>query len=116
MSRARFETWLWLLQRGSAMAMLPLLFGHLLMTLLATRSELSAAALLGRTQGNLPLAAFYALFVVFASVHAALGVRAWLGESLAWRGNPLDAAAATLAVLLIFTGGRATWAIYSLPA
>jgi succinate dehydrogenase hydrophobic anchor subunit len=116
MSRARRETWLWLLQRGSAAAMLPLLFGHLALTLLSSRSELSTAAILGRTQGNLPLAAFYALFVLFASVHAALGVRAWLAESPAWRGNPLDAAAATLAVLLIFSGGRATWAIYSLPA
>jgi fumarate reductase subunit C len=116
MSGAHRETWLWLLQRGSAVAMLPLLGAHLILMLLVAREGLSAPEILGRTHGNVPLAAFYGFLVLFASVHAALGLRTLLAESFAWRGSRLDGTAAAFTIILLVMGGRATWAIYSVSA
>jgi fumarate reductase subunit C len=96
--------------------MLPFVAGHLILMMLTVRGGLSAADILGRTQGSVSLVAYYGFFVLFVSVHAALGLRTELAEKLGWRGNRLDLAASTMGLLLLATGGRAVWAVYSVSA
>ncbi len=76
---------LYLLQRSAALVMVPLVIGHLAMMIYAVQGGLTAGEILERTQGSLGWALFYGLFVVAASVHAAIGLstimREWLGVS-----------------------------------
>ena len=53
------ETRLWFLQRLTALVLAPLVIGHLAMIVYAVRGGLSAAEILGRTQGSLGWALFY---------------------------------------------------------
>ncbi len=115
-ARARRDTWLWLMQRLSAMVMAPLVLIHLATIVIATRGGLDAAEVLGRTRGSLGWAAFYGLFVVAAAVHGGIGLRAVLGEWAGLRGVGVDAALACLAVLLAAIGLRAVAAVVGGPA
>ena len=114
--RARRDTWLWLVQRLSAMLMAPLVLVHLATIVYATRGGLDAAEVLARTRGSLAWAAFYGLFVVAAAVHGGIGLRAVLGEWAGLRGGVVDAALACLAVLLAAIGLRAVAAVVGGPA
>jgi fumarate reductase subunit C len=58
------STRLYLLQRASAMVLAPLVLIHLAVILLAVQDGLSAAEILGRTQGSVLWGGFYGLFVV----------------------------------------------------
>jgi fumarate reductase subunit C len=102
---------LYLAQRISALVMIPLVIGHLALMIVAVRSGLTAAEILGRTQGSLLWAAYYGLFVLAVSVHAAIGLRNIASESLRWRGPSLTAAMIVFAALLIVLGGRAVLAV-----
>ena len=66
---------LYLLQRITALIMAPLVIGHLAVMIYAVQGGLSAAEILGRTQGSVPWALFYGTFVVAVSIHASLGLR-----------------------------------------
>ena len=66
---------LYLLQRATALVMVPLIIGHLAIIFYATRQGLTAADILGRTRGSLGWGVYYAAFVLAASVHGAIGVR-----------------------------------------
>ena len=66
---------LYLLQRATAVVMVPLIAGHLAVIFYATRTGLSAADILARTRGSLGWGVYYALFVAAASIHGAIGVR-----------------------------------------
>ncbi len=112
MNRARLETWLWLINRGSALLLVPLVAAHLAGMILAVRGGLSASEILERTRDNLLLAAFYGAFLLLAGLHGALGLRGFLAETLGWRSKSVDTAAAVLASLLVILGGRALWALY----
>ena len=72
-----------LLQRISALAMVPFVLGHLTVMIYAVQGGLSVGEILGRTQGSIFWGIFYALFVIAASAHAAVGLRViaheWLG-------------------------------------
>lgn len=111
MTPARRDTLFWLAQRVSAAVLALCLLLHLAGIIYAVRGGLSAAEILGRTHGNLPLALFYALFVVAISIHAPLGLRAILSEWTAWRGRSQAWAMAALALLLLGLGLRAVWAV-----
>ncbi len=113
---ARRDTWLWLIQRLTAMAMAPLVAIHLATIFYAARGGLDAAEVLARTQGSLAWAAFYGLFVVAAAVHGGIGLRAVLGEWAGLRGAGVDAALALLAVVLVAIGLRAVAAVVGGPA
>ncbi len=115
-ARARRDTWLWLIQRLSALVMAPLVLIHLATIVTATRGGLDAAEVLARTRGSLAWAAFYGLFVVAAAVHGGIGLRAVLGEWAGLRGGRVDAALACLAVLLAAIGLRAVAAVVGGPA
>jgi fumarate reductase subunit C len=73
---------LYVWQRGTAALMAPMIVVHIAVIFYATRHGLTAADILGRTQGTIGWGLFYALFVVAASIHAAIGIRNVLAEWL----------------------------------
>lgn len=104
---------LYLLQRLSAIVMAPLVLGHLITMIIAVRGGLDAAEILSRTQGSVWWAMFYGLFVVAASVHAAIGLRVVVHEMLGMRGRALTAFTLAVAIVLLMLGGRAVVAVVS---
>ncbi len=109
---ARLETRLWMAQRFSAMVLGFCVLAHLFTIIYAMDGGLSAAEILGRTQGNGPLAAFYSVFVLAVAVHAPLGLRSVFDEWLAWRGKRVDLALAAFALFLAVWGFRAVIAVF----
>ena len=105
------ERRLFLLQRLTALLMAPLVVVHLGLILYATRGGLTAAEILGRTEGSTFWAAFYGLFVVAAAIHAPLGVRTILIEWAALPRRAADAAALMLGLLFLALGLRAVAAV-----
>lgn len=106
---AQAKRWYW--QRISAMVLALCVLVHLAVMVYAVRGGLSAAEILGRTQGSWTFGAFYALFVVACAVHVPVGLaniaREWwgLGEKAA-RGLSL-----LFAALLLVAGLRAVFAV-----
>jgi fumarate reductase subunit C len=90
---------LYVLQRTTALAMAPMIVVHVAVIFYATRHGLTAADILARTSGNIAWGAFYALFVVAASIHAAIGIRNVLAE---W--SSLDDRSAGMASLIFGLG------------
>jgi fumarate reductase subunit C len=110
---AQARRWYW--QRISAMVLAVCVFVHLGGVIYAVRGGLSAAEILGRTQGNWLFAAFYATFVLAGAVHVPVGVaniaREWAGISetaALWLGRAVALVIGVMglrAVLGVFTGG-----------
>ncbi len=88
---------LYMLQRVTALLMAPLVLGHIGVMIYAVQGGLSAAEILGRTQGSVFWFSFYGLFVLAVSVHAALGLRTILHEVTGLSGR----------LLMFFTWGTA---------
>ena len=111
---AQARRWYW--QRISAMVLALCVLVHLVTMIMAVRGGLSAAEILSRTQGNWAFAAFYALFVLACAVHVPIGVAAIAREWWQWgeRASLLLARAAGL--LLLASGLRAVWAVFSAGA
>jgi len=109
----RAQVLLWGAQRISAMVLALCVLVHLVTVIYAVRNGLSAGEVLGRTRGNTPLAAFYALFVVAISVHAPIGLRAILSETFNWRGTGLELTALAVALGLAAAGLRAVYAVFA---
>lgn len=112
MSRARRATRLWLIQRGSAVVLGPLVAAHLVGMILAVRGGLSATEILDRTAGNVWFAVGYGVLVLLAGVHGALGLRNVLADVPDWRGRRLNTTAVLAGLVTIGLGGRAVWALY----
>jgi succinate dehydrogenase subunit C len=102
---------LYILQRATAAIMVPLVLAHIAIIYYATSRGLSAAEILGRTRGSFGWAAFYTLFVLAASVHGAIGVRAIASEWTGLRGRSLDVLGLGFAGLLAVLGLRAVAAV-----
>ena len=106
---AQARRWYW--QRISAMVLAVCVLVHLVVMVYAVRGGISAAEILGRTQGSWAFGAFYAVFVIACAVHVPVGVaniaREWwgLGERAA------RALSLLLALLLLLTGLRAVVAV-----
>ena len=106
---AQARRWYW--QRISAMVLALCVGVHLAGMVYAVHGGLSAAEILGRTQGNWAFGAFYAVFVIACAVHVPVGVaniaREWwgLGERAA------RALSLALALLLAVAGLRAVVAV-----
>ena len=107
------EPLLYLLQRGTALILAPLVLTHLGLILYAVDGGLSAAEILGRTRGSVAWALFYGLFVLAVAVHAPIGLRNILAEWSPWRGRSLDLAMLGVSLLLLLLGLRAVWAVIS---
>lgn len=85
---------------------------HLATILYAVQGGLTAGEILGRTQGNATVLAFYVVFVLACAVHAPIGLRAIGREWLGWRGRGFDIGLAAFAALLLVLGVRAALAVY----
>lgn len=85
---------------------------HLATMIYAVRHGLSAAEILGRTQGNYAWLAFYFTFVAAVAVHAPIGVRTIVAETLGWRGGLVDFALLVLGAALALWGWRAALAVF----
>ena len=105
------EAALFVLQRLSAKVLAPLVIVHLALILYAVHGGLSAAEILGRTQGSVAWGGFYALFVVAVAIHAPIGMRNIVREWTRWRGRSLDVASVALALALLALGLRAVTAV-----
>jgi len=102
---------LYMAQRLTALLMAPLVLGHLALMIYAIRGGLSAAEILGRTQGSVLWFAFYGLFVVAVSVHGAIGLRVIAQEWGGLRGVALDVFMWVAGFGLFALGARAVWAV-----
>ncbi len=102
---------LFVVQRITAVLMVPLILAHLFIIFYATQVGISAENILARTSGSLGWAVFYGVFVVLAALHGAIGVRTVLREWSSLRGSALDAIMVIFAILLIALGARAVIAV-----
>ena len=102
---------LYLAQRLSAMLLAPLVLVHLGVMVYAVQGGLSAAEILGRTQGSPWWGLVYGLFVLAVSIHAAIGLRVIVYEWLGFGGRLLDGFTALAMLLLLALGGRAWYAV-----
>jgi fumarate reductase subunit C len=115
MSR-RSEVLLWGAQRISAMVLALCVVVHLLTMIYAVRSGLSAAEILGRTQGSVAWLAFYTLFVAAVAVHAPIGLRTIISEACNWRGRGLDVLTGIIGLSLAMWGMRAVFGVFGAGA
>ena len=102
---------LYLWQRGTAALMAPMILVHVAIIFYAMRMRLTAADILSRTQGSIGWGAFYSVFVILASIHAAIGCRTVLREWGGLRGGANDAVAVMIGVVLFGLGLRAVAAV-----
>ena len=112
----RSQVLLWGAQRISAMVLALCVVVHLLTMIYAVRSGLSAAEILGRTQGSVMWFAFYTLFVFAVAVHAPIGLRTILSETFNWRGRRLDLLAGIIGLSLAMWGMRAVFGVFGAGA
>ncbi|WP_025771026.1 succinate dehydrogenase [Thioalkalivibrio sp. HK1] len=99
------------LQRLSALVMVPVVIVHLGLVIYAVRGGLSAGEILGRTQGSVAWGLFYTLFVVSVALHAGLGLRNILDEWTALNRGATAAIAHLFVVLTLLLGLRAVFAV-----
>ena len=102
---------LYMLQRLSALIMVPLVFGHIAVMIYAVQDGLTAAEILGRTQGSIMWFLFYGSFVVAVSVHAAIGLRTIISEWTAMPMRLVNILCWSIMAGLLLLGGRAVLAV-----
>jgi fumarate reductase subunit C len=102
---------LYILQRATAMLMVPLIIAHVVVIFYATRRGLSAAEILSRTRGSVAWAAYYGLFVMAAAIHAGIGVRTVAIEWSGLRPRSADAVMWGTGLALLVLGLRAVAAV-----
>lgn len=102
---------LYMLQRISALIMVPLTLGHIAVMIYAVQGGLTTAEILSRTQGSIFWFLFYGLFVVAVSVHAAIGLRVILHEATGIKGMALTLFMWLVFMLLMVLGWRAVIAV-----
>lgn len=105
------EFHLYMAQRLSALVMAPFVIVHIGVMIYAIQGGLSAAEILGRTQGSVLWFLFYGMFVIAVSVHAAIGMRTILSEWAGLRGGVRDGVAALIGLGLFALGAQAVWAV-----
>jgi fumarate reductase subunit C len=105
------EFHLYMAQRLSALVMAPFVIVHIGVMIYAIQGGLSAAEILGRTQGSVFWFLFYGMFVIAVSIHAAIGLRTILGEWAGLRGRAQDGVAALIGLGLFALGAQAVWAV-----
>jgi len=110
--KARTQALLWVAQRASAAVLALCITVHLATMVYAVRGGLSAAEILGRTQGSYGWFAFYTVFVFAVSIHAPIGLRTVLAETLGWRGASLDVLALVIGIASALAGMRAVLGVF----
>jgi fumarate reductase subunit C len=102
---------LYILQRATAMLMVPLILAHIAVIFYATRRGLSAADILGRTRGSIGWGLYYGVFVLAASIHAGIGVRTVAVEWGGLRSWGANAVMWATGLVLLVLGLRAVTAV-----
>ncbi|MBS9715846.1 succinate dehydrogenase [Pseudohalocynthiibacter aestuariivivens] len=102
---------LYMLQRLTALIMAPLTLGHIAVMIYAVQGGLSTAEILSRTQGSIWWLLFYGSFVVAVSLHAAIGLRVIVHETLGLKRPALNILTLVVSLLLLFMGARAVLAV-----
>ncbi|MEO1017269.1 MAG: succinate dehydrogenase [Pseudomonadota bacterium] len=102
---------LYLAQRMSAVILAPLVLVHLIIIIYATQNGLSAAEILGRTQGSVFWTFFYGLFVVAAAIHGTIGLRTIMAELTNLPPRSVDGIAAAFGLFALVLGFRAVAAV-----
>jgi fumarate reductase subunit C len=110
---ARREALLWVVQRATALVLAVCVVVHLATIIYAVRHGLSAGAILARTRGSVAWASFYAIFVLAAAAHGAIGLRTIAIEWLRLRAMAAEALMAGVAIALLVLGLRAVAAVVS---
>ncbi|WP_298236104.1 succinate dehydrogenase [uncultured Azohydromonas sp.] len=105
------EQRLFALQRLSAMVMAPFVLVHLAVILYAIRGGLTAAEVLGRTQGNPWWITFYSLFVISVGIHVPIGMRNILIEWGRFERRTATVICMLFALVLLAMGLRAVMAV-----
>jgi fumarate reductase subunit C len=111
MSALAGQVRLWYWQRISAMVLAVCTLIHLGIIIYAVRGGLSAAHILGRTQGSIAFGIFYATFVVACAVHVPVGLARIMQETLGWGNKPVWAGAGLFGALLLVTGLAAVYGV-----
>ena len=107
----RFEARLWVTQRATAAILAACVVVHLVTIIYAVRLGLSAADVLGRTRGSVAWGTFYAVFVLAAAAHGAIGLRTVASEWLGFRGAAAEWTMGAIALALALIGLRAVIAV-----
>lgn len=110
---ARGQTHLWVVQRVTAMVLGVAVLVHLATIMVAVRGGLSAAEIIGRTQGNEAWLLFYAVFALAAGLHGAIGLRNIAAETIGLRGRGADIAWLAIGLLTAGLGIRAAIGLYA---
>ena len=105
---------LFLAQRATAGVLAVAVGVHLATILYAAQQGLTAAAILGRTRGNLLFLAFYVVFVLAAAIHAPIGLRTVLREWSGRSGRGIDAALVAFACVIAILGLRAAYGLFAI--
>ena len=105
------EFHLYMAQRLSALVMAPFVLVHIGVMIYAVQGGLTAAEILGRTQGSVFWFLFYGMFVVAVSIHAAIGLRTILSEWAGLRGAVLNLTALAIGAILFAMGAQAVYAV-----
>ena len=111
MTSVRAQVLLWAAQRASAVVLAFCVLVHLMTIIYAVRNGLTAAEILGRTSGSAGWAIFYGIFVAAVAVHAPIGLRNVLAETIGWRGRSLAVAMLVFGLAIALWGGRAVYAV-----
>jgi len=101
------ESALFVLQRLTALAMVPFVLVHLGVMLVAVRGGLTTAEILSRTQGSWAWIAFYGLFVLCVAVHVPIGLRNICVEWLRLPRGTASALCLAVAAVMLLMGLRA---------
>lgn len=104
-------SYLFLAQRLTALIMIPLVIGHLIMMIIAVQNGLTEHEILDRSRNNLYFFSFYALFVVSASIHAAIGIRNVLQEHVLISAAVRNGIALFISLSLMALGLRSVWGL-----
>jgi len=99
---AATEARLWYAQRISAMVLALCVTVH---------EGLTAAAILGRTQGSILAGSFYALFVIACAIHVPIGLARVFEEWLRWRGRVMWVATLMIGAVTLGLGLCAVYAV-----
>ncbi len=102
---------LYMVQRLSALVMVPLVLGHIAVMIYAIQGGLSTGEILSRTQGSLGWGLFYGLFVLAVSIHAAIGLRVIVFETFGLRGAALSLLMWVTGFGLLYLGAQAVLAV-----
>jgi fumarate reductase subunit C len=108
----RREVRLWAAQRVTAAILAVCVCVHLATMIYAVQGGLTGAEILARTRGSLAWAGFYAVFVLAAALHGAIGLRAIAAEWAGWRGGSAEVAITVFGGLLAVLGLRAVAAVF----